>query len=398
MVCRNEQVDVLVIGGGPAGLAAAIAACQKGLRVTVADGVAPPIDKTCGEGMTPESLAALKTLGVSIAPSEGFRFCGIRFVQHRSAGFSAPSRAFREMNLACAADRLPQSAEVTSDFPQGFGIGLRRPLLHEKLVARAERCGVQLLWKSPVTAMDSHGVTLNGRNISARWIIGADGQGSRVRKWSGLDKARGSARRFANRRHYRVAPWSDFMEIYWGRYAQAYVTPIAAQEVCVVLIGERTEDVKFDRSLEALPQLREHLRGAELASRERGAITISKSLKNVQRANVALIGDASGSVDAITGEGLRLAFRQAFALADAMEAGNLASYQRQHRALKKRPMTIARLMMFLGRHPALRNRVLDSFTAQPELLAKLLAFHVGEATPAQFLSAGAALGWSLLAV
>ena len=188
------------------------------------------------------------------------------------------------------------------------------------------------------------------------------------------------------------------MQVYWGDHVQAYVTPIGREEICVVLIGEQITDVKFDRGLQELPALNERLQGAELASRERGALTFSKSLKNVQRGNVALVGDASGSVDAITGDGLRLAFRQAFALADAMEAGNLASYQRQHRALEKRPMTMARLMLFLGRHPALRNRVLNSFAAQPELLAKILAFHVGEATPAQFLSAGAALGWRLLAV
>jgi flavin-dependent dehydrogenase len=379
----SDPVDVLVIGGGPAGLAAAIAAGQKGFRVAVADGAAPPIDKTCGEGMMPESLAALKTLGVFVAPHEGFRFRGIRFVQHSGA--------------ACAVDPTPQSAEITSDFPHGFGIGLRRPLLHEKLVARAERCGVQLLWKSPVTAMDCHGATVNGQNLSARWIIGADGLGSRVRSWSGLDKAHRSAQRFANRRHYRVTPWSDCMEIYWGRHAQAYVTPIAAEELCVVLLGENRTNVDFALALDELPQLRERLRGAELASRERGAVTISKSLQNVQCANVALIGDASGSVDAITGEGLRLAFRQAFALADAMAEGNLASYQRQHRALERRPLTMARMMLLLGRHRALRRRVFASFTAEPDLFAKLLAFHVGEATPAQILSAGAVLGWRLLA-
>lgn len=384
----SNQVDVLVIGGGPAGLAAAIAARQKGFRVTVADGAAPPIDKACGEGMMPESLAALKTLGVSIAPHEGFRFRGIRFIHRRSAGNSASSRAFR----------APRALEVTSELPQGFGLGLRRPLLHEKLVASAEQCGVELLWRSPVSAMDAQGVTVQGSRIAARWTVGADGQGSRVRKWSGLDQARASAQRFANRRHYRVTPWSDFMQVYWGDHVQAYVTPIGREEISVVLIGEQIADVKFDRGLKELPALSERLHGAELASRERGALTFSKSLKNVQRGNVALVGDASGSVDAITGDGLRLAFRQAFALADAMEAGDLLSYQRQHRALEKRPMTMARLMLFLGRHPALRNRVLNSFAAQPELLAKLLAFHVGEATPAQFLSAGAALGWRLLAV
>jgi NADPH-dependent 2,4-dienoyl-CoA reductase/sulfur reductase-like enzyme len=61
-----QNTDVFVIGGGPAGLAVAIAARQKGLQAIVADGAAPPIEKPCGEGMMPETLAALRDLGVEI--------------------------------------------------------------------------------------------------------------------------------------------------------------------------------------------------------------------------------------------------------------------------------------------------------------------------------------------
>jgi len=143
--------------------------------------------------------------------------------------------------------------------------------------------------------------------------------------------------------------------------------------------------------------LRERLRGAELTSRERGAVTSSRFLKNVQRGNVALLGDASGSVDAITGEGLRLAFLQAFALVNAIEVGTLEKYQQEHRELQKRPLLMAKLMVALGRHPILRSRVLQAFARKPELFGKLLAFHVGQATPAELLSTGAALGWQLLA-
>jgi flavin-dependent dehydrogenase len=371
MALMADQVDVFVVGAGPAGLAAAIAARQKGFRVTVADGAAPPVDKACGEGLMPESHAWLRALGVGILPGEGFRFRGIRFVQ--------------------------EGASASADFSRGFGIGLRRPLLHQKLTERAVKCGVELLWKAPVTGIDERGVWLGGRKIRARWIVGADGQSSRVRRWSGLEPSGGASRRFASRRHYGLPPWSEFMEICWNRRTQAYITPVSSGEICVVLIGESPEDVAFERALRQLPELQDRLRPAELASRERGAVTVSRSLRNVQRGNVALVGDASGSVDAITGEGLRLAFRQAFALADAMEAGNLESYQREHRSLERRPMMMGRWMMLLGRQPALRSRVVESFARKPELFRKLLAFHTGEGHPAGLLSAGVALGWRLLA-
>ena len=372
MVCSGRSTDVFVVGGGPAGLAAAIAARQKGFQVIVADGAAPPVEKPCGEGMMPETLAALRALGVDIGPGEGRRFRGIGFVQ--------------------------EDAEVFGDFPQGPGIGLRRPLLHEKLVARAEECGVQLLWKTPVNGMDAEGVQLSRRKVRARWIVGADGQGSRMRRWSGLEATKRSRKRPASRRHYRVKPWSNYVEIYWGRHAQAYVTPVGSEEVCIVMMSERAEHACFDRALRELPELKEKLEGAELSSRERGAVTWMRSLHRVQRKNVALLGDASGGVDAITGEGLRLAFRQAFALADAMVEGDLGQYEQAHRELARRPMLIGNLMLWLGRNPQIRARVIRALQSRPDLFARLLATHVGQGTSAELVSAGALLGWRLLAI
>ena len=75
----KEGTDVLVIGGGPAGLATAIAARKKGFEVTVVDGAKPPIDKACGEGLMPNTLAALRELGVAICPADGQALRGIRF-------------------------------------------------------------------------------------------------------------------------------------------------------------------------------------------------------------------------------------------------------------------------------------------------------------------------------
>ena len=90
-----------------------------------------------------------------------------------------------------------------------------------------------------------------------------------------------------------------------------------------------------------------------------------RSLSRVQRNNVALIGDASGGVDAITGEGLRLAFRQAFALADAMIADDLMLYQRAHRCLLRRARLMGHLMLWLGRNPRIRLRVIRAMQKNP---------------------------------
>jgi len=368
---HQECTDVFVIGGGPAGLAAAIAARQKGFSVTLADGSEPPIDKACGEGMMPPARAALESLGVELKPEHGYRFRGARFLHGES--------------------------QVSADFPEGQGIGIRRTLLHQLLIDKAEKCGVTLLWKTPVIGMEAKGVRLNEGTVRAHWIVGADGSASRVRRWADLDSPVVTGRRLACRRHYRVRLWSDFMEIYWGPRVQAYVTPISSEEVCAVTMGETADDADFDRALSVLPTLREHLAGAQLASRERGAVSTTQSLARVWRDNVALVGDASGGVDAITGEGLRLAFQQAHALAGAIQAGDLREYDRAHRQLARRPLQMGRLLLQLGKFDAIRARTLRMLQNSPELFARLLAVHLGKATPGSAIAAGAQLGWQFLA-
>jgi menaquinone-9 beta-reductase len=375
VVESQESTDVFVVGGGPAGLAAAIAARQKGFSVIVADGSGPFIDKSCGEGMMPETLAVLERLGVKFARGAGKSFRGVTFVQ--------------------------DGLQISANFPCGQGIGLRRPLLHEALVARSVACGVQFLWKTPINAITSGGdtgsVQLPGRDIRARWIVGADGQGSRIRRWIGLESSAHVGQRYASRRHYRVKPWSNYMEIHWTGKAQAYVTPIGDEEICVVAMAETPSHRLFEIALNQMPALREKLSGASLGSRERGAVTAMRTLRCVQKNNVALLGDASGGVDAITGEGLRLAFRQALSLADAMAANDLTQYQRAHGKLARRPRLMGNLMLWLGRNPRTRARVLRAMHDNPELFARLLATHAGEGSPAHLVSAGAQLGLRLLA-
>ena len=142
--------DVLVIGGGPAGLAAAIAARFKGFDVTVVDSAQPPIDKSCGEGVLPAGIEILRRFGVQLSPGDG--------------------------------------ASVEASFQSGYGLGLRRTRLHQLLVDRASQLGVRLLWGNHVTEPAA--------SSSCRWLIGADGQNSAVRRAAGLDAASREFRRF----------------------------------------------------------------------------------------------------------------------------------------------------------------------------------------------------------
>jgi len=366
----GHGTDVCVIGGGPAGLAAAIAASQKGFRVTVADGARPPIDKPCGEGLMPDALATLRTLGVAVGAEDGCAFRGIRFVDGNNA--------------------------VEAKFPDGPGLGIRRTVLHEKMVERAAALGINFLWNTPVTGICPEGVLARTELISAKWVIGADGIRSRVRRWSRLDAHTQNDCRIAYRQHYRLKPWSDYTEIHWAEKKQAYVTAVSREEICVTVVSQFPGG-RIASTLLEFPALANNLKGADLSSVERGTLTSMHRLERVCRGSVALIGDASGSVDAITGEGLCLSFRQATALAEAMEAGDLGLYEEAHRKMAMRPTLMARLMLILDAHSDVRERVFRALAHGPQVFARLLAVHVGATSPMHFAATSALLGWRLLA-
>ncbi len=364
-----KATDLFIIGGGPAGLATAIAARRRGLDVVVADGAQPPIDKPCGEGLMPDGLAALHQLGIFIPANLSHPFRGIRF--------------------------LSGELSVAAGFPHSFGIGVRRTELHRIMIDAASAMGITMLWQTPISSLHSAGVRIGKDLVRSRWIVGADGGQSLVRQWAGLDRYSYDRTRYAFRRHYRIAPWGEFMEIHWGPKCQIYVTPISADEVCVALIS-RTPDLRLDHALPNFPELHSRLEAVDPSSAERGAISSTRKLRRVYNDRLILVGDASGAVDAITGEGLCLCFRQAELLADCLLTGDLQRYQRVHRRFALRPVLMANLMLTLDWTTPFRQRVMRAFSADNTLFARLLAMHVGASSSTEFAVAGLGLGWRLL--
>jgi flavin-dependent dehydrogenase len=346
-----NSTDVFVIGGGPAGLAAAIAARRKGFEVILADSAIPPVDKACGEGIMPDGLLAARALGINLDSACGHAFRGIRFRDGRRS--------------------------VQAPFPSGEGRGVRRTELHQLMTVAAESAGVRLVWGARISGISDAGVYLGGRLVRSRWIVGADGGNSAVRRWAGLDSSHGDSRRYGFRRHYRVSDPGDFMEIHWGDRCQIYITPVAAQEICVVLIS-RDQRLRLADALPAFPEVNARLAVAEPLNMERGGVTTARRLRAVSRGNVALVGDASGSVDAVTGEGLRLLFQHALALANCFEDGNLQGYDTAHRRIGRRPDLMSHLMLLLDARRRLRHTAMRLFEFEPSLFARMLSVHVGD--------------------
>lgn len=359
------RCDLLVAGAGPAGLACAIAAAMKGMRVHVVEGREPPIDKACGEGMMPDTLTALAQLGFSgeQLAKIGFPLQGIRFV-HRGLA-------------------------VDARFPGGSGAGVRRTVLHQLLLQRAEELGVTISWKTTFTGLDKDGLATSRGTMNAHWIAGADGSQSRMRRFAGLDRFSASSQRIAVRQHFSVAPWSSLVEVHWTKHAQAYVTPISKSEVCFVFIGRgRFSGIRDALSL--FPELRERVRGAEPATNPMGAVTRTRTLRRVTAGNVALIGDASGSVDAVTGEGLALCFRQALTLARALEAGDLSLYEKEHARIFRLPRTMSTALLLMDRYPLALSTAFAGFRRSRELFPRLLELHIGH-RPLRLLGSGGLL-------
>lgn len=353
------RADLLVVGGGPAGLATAICAAQEGLRPVVVDARRLPLDKACGEGILPAGVEALHEMGVALRAGARQVFRGIRYVE----GDLAAEGRFRG----------------------GPGWGVRRTALVEGLVGRARDLGVELHYGCRVTAWrrDDRGVvaaTARGP-VEAGLLVGADGLHSRIRAEAGLaGPRRGGRERLGVRRHYAVVPWSDCVEVHLAGDVEAYVTPVARREVGVALLwsgGARREGELLAR----LPALRDRLAGACPTSAPRGAGPFRQVVRRRHAPRVALVGDAAGALDPITGEGITLSLLAARALARTLARGApLGAYERAYRRIVRTPSRMTSLLLAIAPRRRLRRRVIATLARCPELFDHLLAVNDGRAS------------------
>jgi 2-polyprenyl-6-methoxyphenol hydroxylase-like FAD-dependent oxidoreductase len=370
----SKALDVVVVGGGPVGLATAIAARSRGLSVRVIDRQRPPIDKACGEGLLPAGVAALAALGVPV-PERSMPFRGIRYV---SGGVVAEA-----------------------DFPggeAGRGRGVRRTELSRALAARAEESGVELSWGERVEEVKPGEVRTAAAVWRCRYVVGADGLHSRVRRTAGRERSRryrigdgtgadgadpvGTSHaaswnpraRFGISRHLRLPPWSERVEVTFGDAAEAYVTPLAPDEIGVAILWTGGKG-GFDDLLATRfsGDLARRLAAGTALGRDHGAGPLLQPRSfAVAPGGLALVGDAAGYIDALTGEGMGLAFGAAELLADCVVRDCPDDYDRQWRRLTRRYRMLTAALVQASAHAPLRSAIVPAAQALPSVFSRLV--------------------------
>ena len=362
--------QVVVVGAGPAGLAAAIHLARRDLQVTVLERAPSPPDKACGEGLMPSGLAHLTAMGVRdrLKTHDCHPLKAVRYVQE-------------------------DGSSATGKLPSPGGLGIRRTALAGALAEAAIAAGVRLVWNCRVEEhhCGSGGVRLSTSTgpVQADLLVAADGLHSPVRRRAGLSLTPGVGRRFGVRRHFNCAPGSDFVEVHLAAGREAFITPVGPDLVGVAFLWDPTlwspsgeSDSVFISLLESFPELKVRFAGVPAATLARGAGPLAQPVSATVADRLVLIGDAAGYRDAITGEGLSLAFASAAALAavvpEALDRGCTSSalrpYARAHARLFRHYALVTDAVLAIARRPGLRRPLIRWLGAQPVLLDRLVAW------------------------
>lgn len=370
------SADVVVIGGGPAGLGAAIALAGRGVSVLVCERAREPGNKPCGEGLLPSAVRELGRLGVPPAQLArvGRPLLGVRYLS--GAGRCAESH-----------------------FAEGPGLGLDRRVLHHLLSELAARTpGVKQQRGDARLSLNPQGacrVVLGDRTLAPRLVIGADGLMSGTRKRAGLRATRPLPHRYGVRQHFRVRPWTDHVEVFWGSQAEAYVTPVGDHEVNVAFLWQSRDEVAVPGGARLLPHLlarfpalNRRVRDAPALGEARACGPLRVRVPQPARDGLLLLGDAAGYVDAVTGEGVGLAIAKARLLAHHLgpelsrRAGpiclsQLRPYLRAAQLLERSHVRLTRSLLMLRQAPHLLEAVIATLQRHPRLFRYLLTVNQG---------------------
>ena len=393
--------QAIIVGGGPAGLAAGIVFARNGIRTLLLERRSLPYAKVCGEGLMPSGLAALARLGLPIAPQPAGDSSNAQAhtytAENLSDANSRPLRGIKYVDLhtgRCAA----------AEFAEGPGCGMPRRVLSARLLNLAQSFAPTLTIQADALCdtlrRDADGiwtVRLGSRELRTPLLIGADGINSFVRRAAALDRdhSKRDVRRWGARWHFPVAPWTDdFVEVqYSPAGVECYLTPVGDAEIGVAFLWDRARfrpgtDGLLDSLLDLFPEVRARI-GETQALPDGGAIgPLLRRVRAVTGRGVLLLGDAAGYLDAATGEGLSLAFEEALALEDTvvpalrsgknkLASGALRSYRRRYRSITRNYYRTTPLVLWLGRRASLMRRVVAGLGASPEFFQQMLSINRG---------------------
>ncbi|QDV05884.1 Putative oxidoreductase [Planctomycetes bacterium Poly30] len=387
MIQRTYDYDVLIAGAGPGGTHTALRLAKRGYRVAIFDKRTFPRKKPCGEFMSPECLPLLDEIGLkeTVLDHGASRVSGMRL-----HGFGQAARG-----------NYTRIGELR--LPSGFGVALRREVLDTLTVEAAkahENIDVFEGWSVSGPTFDEagrvHGLRLRdpqhgAREFRSRFVIGADGLRSRVAQGMGWSSADPKLDRWAAVARFRGVERQAEAEVHFLDGAYFAAAPIDDGLFTINLVvnrgaipgGAANLPRFFDEHVQAAPVLAQRLAGATLEGKIEVCGPLATRTTRRTAPGVALVGDACGFVDPLTGEGLFFAMRGAALLAEAVhmalenpqhEARALRGYERARRREFGPRYAMARLLQKGIRSPRVIESVLRSFSRRPGLTNLIVAW------------------------
>jgi geranylgeranyl reductase family protein len=346
-----EIVDVVVVGAGPGGIAAAITASRCGNSVVCVDKATFPRDKTCGDGLTAEALRALETLGLSYG-----EFAAIDAAIVHETVIVSPSG--RQVTLPLPTDGLHAAVIARRD-------------LDAALVALARRRGVDVREQCAAEKLAVHDdeievVAGDGTRLQARHVVAADGHWSNVRRAIEPDAPRDLGEWHAARQYFADVDddrlWVLFERDLLPGYAWVFPLPGGGANVGY---GVLRSDGRTGRELKDLwpellarPSVRDILgpRAAPTEPVRAWPIPTRYDPGRLANGRVLFVGDAAGVVDPLTGEGIAQAIESGALAAEAIARGGepeavAARYRRAVRRALGRDLRFAAMLQTLLRTP-----------------------------------------------
>ena len=316
-----------VIGGGPIGLYTALLLSKKG-EVDVFEKGTWPKDKVCGQGIMPSGVTLLKDIGVKFDSLNSRVFKGIKYI-----------------------DDYEELIGHFEDYP----IGMERSVLSKQLF---ELClknkKIHLKDKTQIKSLVSF--------YDYEYVYACDGLNSIIRKLSGVERIRSHGLRMGSRMHVDQEPWSDYVEVYWQKGIEAYVTPVSNKRIEIAFLWYKDQfnpSAHLDQKLmETFYELFAKVDKNKINNDFKAYGPFTRYSSVITTNNITFLGDAYYFLDGITGEGISLGLKSAKIMTSTE---NIHIRKLKVKALYLNYILWVKLALSLSRYPWLRRNLLRVF-------------------------------------